>query len=100
MSTLVLPLSGSETRVAARTAVSKADIGLALASGVAGVIALCRGLLASLVGVMIAVALVPPLAAAGLLVGSGETRLALGALLSFVTNFVCINVAGIATFPF
>jgi uncharacterized hydrophobic protein (TIGR00341 family) len=86
--------------LAARTVVSPADIGLALASGVAGVIAFCRGLSASLVGVMIAVALVPPLAAAGLLVGSGHEALAVGALLLFATNLVSINVAGIGTFLF
>ena len=97
---LLLPVDPATPELAARTAVSMADIGLALASGVAGVIAFCSGLSASLVGVMIAVALVPPLAAAGLLVGAGEGQLALGALLLFATNLVCINVAGIATFLF
>ena len=84
--------------LAARTVVSQADIGLALASGSAGVLAFCTGLSASLVGVMIAVALVPPLAAAGMLVGSGEPGLAADAFLLFATNLVCINVSGIATF--
>lgn len=97
---LLTHVDPSVHELAARTAVGKADIGLALASGVAGVIAFCSGLSASLVGVMIAVALVPPLAAAGLLIGAGEGELALGALLLFVTNLVCINVAGIATFLF
>lgn len=96
----VIEVDPSVPELAARTVVSQADIALALASGVAGVIAFCRGLSASLVGVMIAVALVPPLAAAGLLVGSGEGALAAGALLLFATNLVGINVAGIATFLF
>lgn len=94
----VIQVDPSVPELAARTVVSPADIGLALASGVAGVTAFCRGLSASLVGVMIAVALVPPLAAAGLLIGSGHPDFALAALLLFATNLVCINTAGILTF--
>lgn len=93
----------SAPELAARTSAGPADVALALASGVAGVLAFCRGLSASLVGVMIAVALVPPLAAAGMLggaalAGRGGGEAAVGALLLFATNLVCINVAGIATF--
>ena len=100
---LALPVDPSVPELAARTVASPADIALALASGAAGVLAFSRGLSASLVGVMIAVALVPPLAAAGLftgaaLVGHGGGPLAVGALALFATNLVCINVAGIATF--
>ncbi|MFT4911733.1 MAG: putative hydrophobic protein (TIGR00341 family) [Brevundimonas sp.] len=83
-----------------RTRVNPADVVLALASGGAGVIAFSKGSSSSLIGVMIAVALVPPLAAAGLLFGSGHGHLALGALILFATNLVCINVAGILTFLF
>ncbi|MDP1631711.1 MAG: TIGR00341 family protein [Caulobacter sp.] len=83
-----------------RTKVSPADIVLALASGAAGVVAFSRGAAVSLVGVMIAVALVPPLAAAGMLFGSGHPQLALNALFLFAVNLVCINTAGIATFLF
>ncbi len=87
----------------ARTTTTPADLALALASGAAGVLAFSRGLSSSLVGVMIAVALVPPLAAAGLfsgaaLTGRGGGALAVGALVLFSTNLVCINVAGITTF--
>lgn len=81
-----------------RANVSLADIVLALASGSAGVLAFSRGASVSLVGVMIAVALVPPLSAAGLFLGSGNPYLALNAAFLFATNLVCINVAGIATF--
>ena len=96
----IISVDPTVPELAARTVVSPADIGLALASGIAGVTAFCRGLSASLVGVMIAVALVPPLAAAGLLIGSGQPDLALSAVLLFATNLVCINVAGILTFLF
>jgi uncharacterized hydrophobic protein (TIGR00341 family) len=81
-----------------RTLVQPADIALALASGAAGVLAFSRGSSLSLVGVMIAVALVPPLSAAGLFIGSGEFPLGIDALLLFATNLVCINVAGITMF--
>ncbi|MEZ4523572.1 MAG: TIGR00341 family protein [Thermomicrobiales bacterium] len=82
----------------ARTHVALVDVVLALASGAAGALAFGRGLSSSLVGVMIAVALMPPLAAAGMLLGSGHESLAVGAAVLFLTNFVCINVAGIVTF--
>jgi uncharacterized hydrophobic protein (TIGR00341 family) len=81
-----------------RTIVHSADIALALACGAAGVLAFSQGASLSLVGVMIAVALVPPIAAAGLFFGSGEEMLGLRALFLLATNLVCINVAGIVTF--
>ncbi len=83
-----------------RTIVQPADIALALACGAAGVLAFSRGASVSLVGVMIAVALVPPIAAAGLFFGSGDPTLGLRALFLLATNLVCINVAGIVTFLF
>ncbi|WP_339690470.1 TIGR00341 family protein [uncultured Parasphingorhabdus sp.] len=81
-----------------RTIVHPADIALALACGAAGVLAFSQGASLSLVGVMIAVALVPPIAAAGLFLGSGEEVLGFRALFLLATNLVCINVAGIVTF--
>ena len=81
-----------------RALVQPSDIALALASGAAGVLAFSQGASLSLVGVMIAVALVPPLAAAGLFFGSGHDALGLSALMLFATNLICINVAGIAMF--
>lgn len=81
-----------------RTIVHLADIALALASGMAGVLALNKGAHVSLVGVMIAVALVPPLSAAGLYLSHGEIELGLRGLFLFATNLVCINIAGVATF--
>ena len=54
-----------------RTLVQPADVTLALACGAAGVLAFSRGASLALVGVMVAVALVPPLAAAGIYTGAG-----------------------------
>ncbi|MGE3691660.1 MAG: TIGR00341 family protein [Novosphingobium sp.] len=81
-----------------RTIVQPADVALALASGAAGVLAFTRGQSLSLVGVMVAVALVPPLAAVGIYAGAGYPADAAGALFLFAVNLVCINVAGIAMF--
>ncbi|MFN2100370.1 TIGR00341 family protein [Altererythrobacter sp. MF3-039] len=81
-----------------RTFVQPADIALALACGAAGVLAFSRGTSLALVGVMIAVALVPPLAASGIFIAQGDSDLAVGAAYLFFTNLVCVNVAGIGTF--
>jgi uncharacterized hydrophobic protein (TIGR00341 family) len=84
--------------IASRTAPDMWDILLALASGAAGVLAFTTGASAVVIGVMVAVALLPPLTVFGLLLGSGEFTLAIGALLVFLTNIICINLAGVATF--
>lgn len=81
-----------------RTIVQPADIALALACGAAGVLAFSRGASLALVGVMIAVALVPPLSAAGIYVGAGYPEAGANAMFLFAINFVCINVAGILMF--
>lgn len=81
-----------------RALIQPSDIALALASGAAGVLAFSQGASLALVGVMIAVALVPPLAAAGIFIGSGQYALGVSALLLFATNLVCISVAGIMMF--
>ncbi|MBA3056264.1 MAG: TIGR00341 family protein [Sphingomonadales bacterium] len=81
-----------------RTIVQPADIALALACGGAGVQAFSRGASLTLVGVMIAVALVPPLAATGIFLGIGQPQVAGSALFLFAVNLVCINVAGIVMF--
>jgi uncharacterized hydrophobic protein (TIGR00341 family) len=84
--------------IAGRTKVDVGDIVLALASGAAGTLAFTRGPTSAVIGVMVAVALMPPLVTAGLLLGGGHERLALGAGLLTGTNVICINLAGIATF--
>ncbi|TIX49760.1 TIGR00341 family protein [Alteraurantiacibacter aquimixticola] len=83
-----------------RTLVQPADIALALACGAAGVLAFSRAASLTLVGVMIAVALVPPLAACGIYFGAGFPVASGNALFLFAINLVCVNVAGIAMFLF
>lgn len=81
-----------------RTLVQPADIALALACGAAGVLAFSRAASLTLVGVMIAVALVPPLAACGIYLGAGFPVASANAAFLFAINLVCVNVAGIAMF--
>lgn len=94
----LLPFDPSTAQIASRTRVDLSDIVLALASGSAGVLAFTSGASISLIGVMVAVALMPPLIAFGLLLGSGNPSGALGALLLLVANLICVNLAGVTTF--
>lgn len=88
---------GSE-QIMSRTQVGMGDITIALAAGSAGALAFTRGVPAALVGVMVAVALLPPLVDIGLLLGSGYMELAIGAIILTFTNLICINLAGVLTF--
>jgi uncharacterized hydrophobic protein (TIGR00341 family) len=83
-----------------RTRVGMGDVVLALASGSAGALSFTMGLPSALIGVMVAVALLPPLVTFGMLVGSGLHGLALGAFLLLSVNIICVNLAGVATFLF
>jgi len=77
----------------ARTAAGWDSVALALASGTAAALSLTTGLSSVLVGVMVAVALLPPASAVGLLLGQGKPGLALGALLLLAINIVCVNLS-------
>ncbi len=81
-----------------RTSVGLGDVVLALVSGSAGALAFTSGAPATLIGVAVAVALLPPLVSFGLLLGAGYTSLALGSLLLFLVNIISINLAGVITF--
>lgn len=75
------------------------DLSIALASGAAGAYASCRkGVGDTVAGVAIAVALVPPLATAGVGLALTEWPLATGAGLLFATNFVAIGASSALMF--
>ena len=84
--------------IASRTQVRLSDIALALASGAAGVLAYTMGMSTAVIGVMVAVALLPPLVVAGLLLGDMQWELAYYSIVLLFTNIICVNLAGIATF--
>ena len=74
------------------------DILLALICGFAGVISVISGQGATLVGVMVAAALLPPLMRGGLLLGAEDYRNAINSFLIFIANVISLNIAGIVTF--
>ena len=86
------------TEIAARTFVGPTDLVVALAAGVAGALAFTTGVSASLVGVMVAVALLPPLVVCSMLLAAGHVSESLGALLLLLCNVISINLAGVGTF--
>lgn len=84
--------------IASRAVVGLSDPVLALASGCAGVLAYTTGAPASLIGVMVAVALLPPLTVSGMLLVTGNYAEAGGAALLVLVNVICVNLAGVVTF--
>ena len=90
---LVLPPNFESHELMSRTVVGLDSIVLALAAGVAAALSIVAGAPAALVGVMVAVALLPPAAAIGLFFGAGEFALAVRAALLLSVNVVCIMIA-------
>jgi uncharacterized hydrophobic protein (TIGR00341 family) len=72
--------------IGSRTVLGRGDLLLALAAGCAGTLAFTTGAGASLVGVMVAVALLPPTVACGMLLSDGFLKEAGGAFLLVVAN--------------
>jgi uncharacterized hydrophobic protein (TIGR00341 family) len=96
--TAVLIGMNSPVNLASRELATRADLGLdsvalALASGAAAALSILTGISSALVGVMVAVALVPPAAAIGLFLGAGEPALAAKAAALLAVNVVCVNLA-------
>lgn len=89
----VWPTDTFSTELVARTEVGLDSVALALASGAAAALSLTTGLSSVLVGVMVAVALLPPAATVGIMLGYGNINLAMGAALLLAINIVCVNLA-------
>lgn len=94
----VMPVDPALPGIASRSAAGLSDVVLALASGSAGTLAFTSALPSAVIGVMVAVALVPPVVAAGLLFGAGFPGAGTGALLLSLVNLICVNLAGVLTF--
>jgi len=90
---IIWPEHLHSSEIMARTDVGLDGVLLALTSGAAAVLSLTTGLSSALVGVMVAVALLPPAATMGMLLGSGQHGLALGAGLLLAVNVVCVNLS-------
>ena len=87
------PTDTFSNELISRTEVGLDSIALALASGAAAALSLTTGLSSVLVGVMVAVALLPPAATVGIMLGYGNIHFAVGAALLLAINVVCVNLA-------
>lgn len=95
---LWLDVDPSVRELSQRTSVGVADIVLALAAGAAGTLAYTSGAPTYLVGVMVAVALLPPTVASGLFLGNGLAAESLAAALLAAINSVTLVLASMLTF--
>lgn len=83
----------SNSQVTGRTSPTLMDLVAAIATGVAGAIAICRRDVGDVLpGVAIAISLVPPLGVVGVCLGSGAPSLAVGALVLFASNVVAMVI--------
>ena len=89
----IWPLDIETQEVLIRTEANYAGTAIALASGAAAALSLITGTSGVLVGVMVAVALMPPAVTIGLMLSIGNLPLALGAALLLAVNIVCINLS-------
>jgi uncharacterized hydrophobic protein (TIGR00271 family) len=85
-------------QVVERTNPNFLSLFLALGSGLAGAISIMRGAGSALVGVAIAVALIPPAATAGLGIAFGPPGVAIGAGVLVLVNLLAINLSALILF--
>lgn len=99
LSGFVSPTVAVETiaQVGQRTAPGMLTLAIGVAAGIAGALGIATALPVSIVGVMIAAALVPAAAATGIGIAWGEPSVAAGATVLLVANLVSVNAAGFAT---
>jgi len=81
--------------VAERLAPNVLVLVVAIGAGIAGIVSLMTGVSATLVGVMIAVALIPPAAAVGIGIAFAIPRLVLGSGVIVAVNVLSINLSAL-----
>ncbi len=99
--TWLLPFPAVTDEIAARTRPTTLDLAVAIASGLAGAVVTASRrstLSGSIPGVAVAVALIPPLSAAGFGLGTLRPGVASGSLLLFGANLAGIVLSGLAVF--
>ena len=99
--TVLLPFHSVTDEIASRTRPTTLDLGIAVFSGLAGAVVTASRearLSASIPGVAVAVALVPPLGVAGFGIAIGKVAIAKGALLLFGANLAGIVLSGMLVF--
>lgn len=90
---VVSPLQSVTSEIAARTRPNLFDLGVAIFSGLAGTYAMIRGRQGTIVGVAIAVALMPPLAVMGFGLATLNLPILGGATFLFFTNLMAIGLS-------
>jgi uncharacterized hydrophobic protein (TIGR00341 family) len=95
---LIVEIDLNSVELASRTDIGAAEVALALASGIAAALAFTTGASAALIGVMVAVALLPPTVVLGMLIANAEWTLARGAALLVLVNLTAVNLTAVGTF--
>ncbi|ELY49013.1 TIGR00341 family protein [Natronorubrum bangense] len=83
--------------ISERLAPDLLSLAIALGAGIAGIISIATGTSVALVGVMIAAALIPPAAAAGIAIAWGQPSAAIGSTALVLVNVLSVNLAGLLT---
>jgi uncharacterized hydrophobic protein (TIGR00341 family) len=96
--TLLVPPNIDSAELLSRTSLDYAGIILGLASGAAAALSVTTGLSSTLVGVMVAVALLPPAATLGIMTAAQRYDLASGAGMLLGANVACVNLAAQVVF--
>ena len=95
-----VPLTAEEVfaigEVSERLSPDVLSLAIALGAGVAGALSLSSGVSTALVGVMIAAALVPPVAVVGIGVAWGQPMRVFGSAVLVLVNFLSINFSALA----
>jgi uncharacterized hydrophobic protein (TIGR00271 family) len=95
----IVPLPILSPEIIARTNPTLFDVAVAIASGLVGAYGNANKKISnSLVGIAIAVALMPPLCTVGIGIGKGSLAVAGGASILFMINLICISLAGAVVF--
>jgi len=94
-----LSLTGT-SQIAARLSPDILSLIVALAAGIAGVLTIATGSGLSVVGVMIAAALLPPAATVGIGIAWDEPMVAMHSGILLGVNVLAINLAGLATLTY
>ncbi|XRO77223.1 TIGR00341 family protein [Methanocaldococcus sp. 10A] len=93
-----LPISLDNPQIHSRITLDFWNIVIALSAGIAGSLSTISNVSSTVVGVMIAIALLPPLAVFGLLIGAGYITESFLALILFLINMIAINLSAIVIF--
>ncbi|MBN1534625.1 MAG: TIGR00341 family protein [Spirochaetes bacterium] len=95
----LVPIASFSQEILSRTRPTLFDIIVALGSGIVGAYGNANKRISeTLVGIAIAVALMPPLCTIGIGIGKFSMEVAGGAALLFLINLVCISLAGAVVF--